>query len=226
MSFATKTDYVGLSSITGLKLRSNGQNKSNTVVQIPGSDGSILGDEQTVVVSNPTCEYAINEENESAEFLLGACYNANFALSRVHISTSAGGEPVLTADGVEIEHDEGTICKYAVSGIQISPKRHASAFGSCNFTESKTLALQSGELDIIADISPATINGEPVASDATGGMMVVDLTFWTNSDTTPPSVTSTTGWSITSPWTCTGADSSMFSWTVQFTKYLVKDTHS
>lgn len=225
MSFATKTDYVGLSSITGLQLRSNGQNKSNTVVQIPGSDGSILGDEQTVVVSNPTCEYAITEDSQTS-FTLGECYNDNYALSRVHISTSAGGEPVLTADGVQIEGTEGTICKYAVQGIEISPKRHASNFGSCTYTESKTLALQSGELDIVADISPATINGEPVASDATAGMMVVDLTFWTNSDTTPPAVTSTTGWSITSPWNCTGADSSMFSWTVQFTKYLVKDTHS
>lgn len=225
MSFANKTDYVGLESIEGLQLRSNGQNKSNTVVQIPGSDGSILGDEQTVVVSNPTCEYAITKDT-TVDITLGDCYNEVYALSKVHISTSAGGEPVLTADAVQVESDDGTICKYDIPGIEISPKRHASNFGSCTYTESKTLALQSGELDIVADISPATINGEPVASDATAGMMVVDLTFWTNSDTTPPAVTSTTGWSITSPWNCTGADSSMFSWTVQLTRYLVKDTHS
>ncbi len=43
MAFAAKTDYVGLASISGLTLKSNGQNGTNSVLEIPGADGSVIG---------------------------------------------------------------------------------------------------------------------------------------------------------------------------------------
>ena len=99
MSFAAKTDYAGLTR-AGLVLRSNGQNATNTVLEIPGSDGSILGDIITGHLKNPTCGYAINGTAVLSGLSLGKVHNTDttYALSRLRISTGAGQEPTVEAD--------------------------------------------------------------------------------------------------------------------------------
>ena len=220
MSFAAKTDLVGIAT-TGLELRSNSQNASNSVLQIPGSDGSILGDEIFGHVKNPNCEYAITGDVTLSNLELGKVYNAPYALQHIHVSTSAGGEPTVTADAVQIESGATqSVCTYAVDSLSLSPARHALTFGAFTFTESASLALQSSEFDATVTLDPTTINGDPVASDSTAGIQTVQATFWAASETTAPTVTVASGWHVTSDWTCTGADSSLFSWTVTLTKYL------
>lgn len=104
--------------------------------------------------------------------------------------------------------------------ISVTPARHALTFGAVTYTESAALALQSGEFECNGNIQPATVNGVPVASDSIEGTCTVNLTFWSNSDTTAPTVSVDSNWHITTPWTCTGADSSMFTWTVGLSRYL------
>jgi hypothetical protein len=223
MAFAEKVDLVGLAR-AGLSLRSNGHNASNSVLEIPGSDGSILGDEITGHIKNPTCGYAITGTAQLSGVALGKVYGSNdkpYALSRVHVSTGAGQEPTVEADAVQIE-DGATqsICTYAISSITLTPARHALTFGAFTYTESLSLALQTSEYEATCDLSPTTINNDPVASDATGGRETVAVTFWAASETTAPAVTPATGWHVTTDWTCTGADASMFVWTATFTHYL------
>lgn len=222
MAFASKDDLVGIAT-TGLELRANAQNASNSVLQIPGSDGSILGDEVYGHVKSPNCEYAITGDVTLSTLKLGFVYNSDgpYALQHIHVSTSAGGEPTFTADAVQIESGATqSVCTYAVDSLALSPARHALTFGAFTFTESTSLALQSSEFDASVALDPTTINGDPVASDSTAGVQTVQATFWSASETTAPTITVTSGWHITSDWTCTGADSSMFSWTVTLTKYL------
>ena len=231
MAFAQKEDYVGLESVASglLTLRSNGQNKSNSVLEIPGSDGSTLGDEIYGHIAAPTCEYAI-VANGSFAANLGQVYgsidtvagNARpLALSRVHITTGAGQEPTVTADAVQIEPSAArTICTYGIDTMAISPARHALTFGAFTYTESTDLALQNAEFDATANIAPATVNGDPVAADATAGVETVTATFWASSETSTPAVSVASGWHITQDWNCTGADAQMFVWTATFTKYL------
>jgi len=102
----------------------------------------------------------------------------------------------------------------------VTPARHALTFGAFTYTESVNLALQSSEFEATCTLDPTTVNGDPIASDATAGRETVNVTFWANSEDTAPTVTVASGWHITSDWTCTGADSSMFVWTATFTKYL------
>ena len=227
MSFAAKTDFVGLAG-EGLELRANSTNDSQTVLQIPGADGSIIGDEKTGLVKNPSCEYIFTGTYSFSGISLGKVYNTSqpYALQHIHISTGAGQEPVVTADAVQIEANaQRTWCIYDLSSIlpsSFSPARHALTFDAFTYTQSTSLTLQTCELDAQATIDPSTINNVPKASDATAGIITVTPTFWTNSDTTQPTVTVdiVNGWSVTSPWTCTGADSSMFVWTCTLTKYL------
>ena len=223
MSFAAKTDYVGLAR-TGLVLRSNGQNGSNSVLEIPGADGSILGDEITGHIQAPTCEYAINGTATLNNIALGKVHNTEmgpYALTRIQVSTGAGQEPTVNADSVQIE-DGATqsVCTYAVDSQTLTPARHALTFGAFTYTESVNLALQSSEFEATCTLDPTTVNNDPIASDATAGRETVTVTFWSSSEAQVPAVTVATGWHITSDWTCTGADASMFVWTATFTKYL------
>ena len=224
MAFAEKVDYAGLAR-DGLALRSNGQNGSNSVLEIPGADGSILGDEITGHIKNPTCGYAITGSAVLSGIALGAVHNqsttAPYALSRLHISTGAGQEPTVDADCVQIESGAiRSICTYPLSAQTVTPARHALTFGAFSYTESLSLALQTSEYEATCNLQPTTINNEPVASDATAGRETVTATFWSSSETTGPAVTVGSGWHVTSDWTCTGADASMFVWTVTFTRYL------
>lgn len=223
MAFATKKDYAGLER-TGLALRSNGQNASNTVLEIPGADGSILGDEITGHIKNPTCGYAITGSASLSGIALGKVYGTNdkpYALSRLHVSTGAGSEPTVEADCVQIENGATqTICTYDIDDLTVTPARHALTFGAFTYTESISCALQNSEFEATCNLSPATINNDPVASDATAGLETVNVTMWSSSEDNAPSVTIASGWHQTADWTCTGADASMFVWTATFTKYL------
>ncbi len=222
MSFAAKIDYVGLAR-TGLVLRSNGQNGSNSVLEIPGANGSILGDEVYGHIKAPTCEYAINGTATLSGIELGKVYGSDgaYALTRIQVSTGAGQEPTVNADAVQIESGATqAVCTYAIDSQTVTPARHALTFGAFTYTESVNLALQSSEFEATCTLDPTTVNGDPVASDATAGRETVNVTFWASSEDTAPTVTVASGWHITSDWTCTGADSSMFVWTATFTKYL------
>ena len=226
MSFATKIDLVGIAR-EGLTLRSNGQNASNSVLEIPGSDGSILGDEITGHIKAPTCEYAINGNVTLANLELGSVYSNSgaYALSRIAISTGAGQEPTVTADAVQIEEGATqTVCVYPVDSVTLTPARHALAFGAFTFDESKDLALQSSSFEASCQLTPTTVNNEPVASDATAGRQTVTATFWSSSEADTPNVSINSDWHITADWSCSGADASMFVWTVTLTKYLTADS--
>lgn len=102
----------------------------------------------------------------------------------------------------------------------MTPARHALDFGAFTYTESTDLVLQTSEFEATCSLDPATVNNEPVASDATAGRATVNVTFWSSSESTAPAVTPTANWHVTNDWTCTGADASLFSWTATFTNYL------
>ena len=221
MAFAAKIDMVGLAR-NGLTLRSNGQNGSNSVLEIPGADGSILGDEIYGHIKNPTCGYAITSALTLSDIELGKVYGSGaYALTRLHVSTGAGQEPTVEADAVQIESGASqSVCTYAVDSVSLSPARHALTFGAFTYTEDLSCALQTSEFEATCTLDPTTINGDPVASDSTAGRETVTVTVWSATETTAPAVTITSGWHQTADWTCTGADASMFVWTATFTKYL------
>ena len=224
MSVEAKVDYAGLER-TGLALRSNGQNATNTVLEIPGSDGSILGDIITGHLKNPTCGYAINGTAVLSGLSLGKVHNTDltdpYALTRIRISTGAGQEPTVEADCTQIESGAvRSICIYDVPSQTVTPARHALDFGAFTYSETSALVLESSEFEATCNLAPATVNNEPVASDSTGGVATVTATFWSTVENMQPNVTPASGWHITQDWSCTGADASLFSWTATFTKYL------
>lgn len=228
MSLTAKTDYSGLAR-TGLEVVANEQSASNQNLEIPGSNGDIIGGEVFGHVKAPHVEFKITKavtiggSTVDNKVTLGKVHKTGsaFALKTVSIHTGAGDEPTFGVDLVQIETGATqTVCTYDLPEIALSPARHALTFGAFSFTESATLALQSSDFTASCEIDPTTIDGVPRASDAVKGKIDVAVTFWTADDTTTPNVTTATGWTQTGDWNCTGADSSMFVWTATFTMYL------
>lgn len=229
MAFESKTDYVGLTRCTNLKLRANAQNATNQNLQISGSDGAYIANNVFGHIKNPNCEYVITGCGQLSGLALGAVYagvggSAPIAFQHLHITTGAGQEPVVTADGVQIEPSASQAwCTFNVDEVGVSPARHALTFGAFTYTETSSCTLQQCEFDAVADITPTTIDGDPIAADAVAGVETVNATFWTNTDTSIPTTVapaSSEGWHQTADWTCVGADSQMFVWTTTYTKYL------
>jgi len=115
MSFEAKVDYVGLSQ-DGLSLKSNAQNASFSLLEIPGSDGSILGDLSSGAIMAPTCGYSVTGST-TISATLGEVGNtsldAPYALTRIRITTGAGQEPTVEADAVQLEAGATrSICTY------------------------------------------------------------------------------------------------------------------
>lgn len=73
-----------------------------------------------------------------------------------------------------------------------------------------------------ANIGKATVNGEPVASDVTEGMIECGITIMqTGQD--DPDITLGAGWQLTSPLACTNPDANYPTYSATLTKYLQKD---
>ena len=226
MAFTPKTDWIGLEDGTNLKLKSNSDGASSSNLEIVGKNGDLICNQIYGQIKAPTCEYVICKDT-TVQFDLGVAHNTTyptFALQSYTISTGAGQEPTFNATAVQIEanSNNSTYCTYTPTQMSISPARHALDFGVLKNTwvQSCSLTLQNSTYTATCGIDPSTINGDPVASDAVQGKETVELTFWTNTDLTSPDVEVADGWRQTSEWTCTGADSSMFTWTATFEKYL------
>ena len=229
MSFGkTKIDYSGLAR-TGLEICGNGRGAGNQNLEIPGSNGAIVGGEIFGHVKNPRCEFKITASVTLSGLKLGKVHYSQapvqgggpWALKHIHVHTGAGEEPTFECDLVQIEAGATqAVCTFAVDSLVLSAARHALTFGAFEFEESAALTLQSSDFDADCDLDPTTINGVPRASDATKGKETVQVAMWSDTDETEPDVEVQDGWIQTADWDCTGADSSMFVWTATFTKYL------
>jgi hypothetical protein len=82
--------------------------------------------------------------------------------------------------------------------------------------------LTDASYTIQANIGKATVDGEPVASDVTEGMIEASLTF-TQTGSAEPTLTAGSEWQVTSPLACTNPDANYPTWTATLTKYLQKD---
>lgn len=67
------------------------------------------------------------------------------------------------------------------------------------------------------------MNGEPVASDVTEGMITASVTI-TQTGSTEPTVAAGSDWQITAPLACTNPDANYPTWACTLTKYLQKDS--
>lgn len=159
--------------------------------------------------------------------MLGSVLSAdgfNVMLGQVQINTSAGGEPTMQASGESVEDDAAShSCTYTVSMSGLTQKRHAQILFNAFTLAGTGCFLTDANYTVQANIGKATVNGEPVASDVTEGMIEAQITV-TQTGATAPTLTAGSDWQITSPLACTNPDANYPTYSATLTKYLQKDS--
>lgn len=230
MAFQNKTDYCGLGSVSGLELKANSLGKSAQFLEKSGQNGSIVATELFGQVASPSCDYAVSGDVALSSISLGSGIlfdtTHQVALSSVTINTTAGDMPTVSASAVQIEdgttHTEGTVCKYSLPSIALDCAAHAQDFDAFTLTGTDCV-LQECSLEASADIVTSMVNGEPKASDAVAGKIVVSATIG-KYGTAVPTVAAKSGWVQSSALDCSDPDSDFPTYTVSFEKILTATT--
>ena len=231
-TFTNDEDFLGLEEEGKLILTTHSLGKSSNIVEKTGANGAYVANRTFGTTCAPSCSYEIADVIATFKKKLGKVYQSTralatgpIALRSFTISTSAGGKPTFTAEGVEIEAGAtGAAHEFETSPIAISPDYHALLFGAVTFTGSSTCDLSESTYTAECNLEPTKVDGVPVASDATAGKETVMLRFWSSNGA--PSITAASGWSITSPLTRTRDDGDFEVWECTLTHYLAASTPS
>ena len=231
-TFTTDEDFLGLEEEGKLLLTTHSLGKSDNLVEKQGADGDFVAHRVFGTTCAPSCNYEIVSAQTAFKKLLGKVYQSTrslatgpIALKSFTISTSAGGKPTFSAEGVQIEAG-ATSCahQFETSEISISPDNHAIDFGAFSFTGDSDTDLASSTYTADCTIDPAEVDGLPVASDAAGGFETVQATFWSADGAPSVTANTTDGWFISSPLTRTRDDGDFETWECTFKHYLEAST--
>lgn len=231
-TFPNDEDYIGLEEEGKLLLTTHSLGKNFNLVEKQGRNGDFAANREFGTTCSPSCNYEIVGTIAQFKKKLGKVYQNTrslatgpIALKSFSISTSAGGKPTFSAEGVQIETGAtGALHEFETSAIALSPDNHASTFGAFTLTGSSTVDLASSTYTADCTLDPSTVDGNPVASDATGGFETVAATFWSSSGA--PSLTLANGWFYASPLTRSRDDGDMETWECTLKHYLAASTPS
>lgn len=228
MSFKTKQDYYGLGSVSGLVLVGTTENKSESSVEAQGENGFVVAVEGYGVKSAPACEFVITKDVSLSGITFGditTINSQNFCLASIEINTQAGSAPTMTASGSQVE-DTVVLngCTATLPAITVGGLHHAQSFGA--FTISGTGAhLTQCTYSAQCEVSTAEKDGTILAHDIVGGTVTVTGTIQVSDSSYPvPTVTPSSGWTITAPVTETNPDSNFPTYTFTVTKYLTANS--
>lgn len=145
MSFAPKIDYYGFDAKQSLKLSDSTEGRSNQTVTATNDEGSIIESEVFGETFAPSNSYKVTKcwTTDGLEVILGGMFTTTTysggsltsALSNFTISTSAGGEPSVSASGEMCYKGTTPLptcalpCTYWIKVYDLSPKRHAQVLG-------------------------------------------------------------------------------------------------
>ncbi len=235
-TFTTDEDFIGLEEEGKLLLTTHSLGKSNNLVEKQGANGDFAAHREFGITCSPSCNYEIVAAIEQFKKQLGKVYQGTrvlatgpIALKSFSISTSAGGKPTFSAEGVQIEADATSAAhQLQTSEIPISPDNHASTFGAFTVASptGQTAELSSSTYTADCTLDPQTVDGVPVASDAVGGYETVQATIWSTGGA--PTITPDTahGWFVSSPLTRGRDDGDMETWECTLKHYLTASTPS
>lgn len=228
-TFTDDEDYIGLEVEGKIVLSGSTLNKASNITEKTGANGAYVAHKVFGTNCDPTSNYKIVADVTGFTKNLGQVYNAGnatgtkltgpVALASIQVSTSAGGEPTMTATGVEIEAG-GTAaeCVFATPEINLSPEYHAQNFGAFTFAGSATCDLSESTFEASATVQPTSVDGVRLASDAHSAKATVSVTLWSSGE--EPTITAAAGWHVENPLTRSRDDGDFPTWTISFAKFL------
>lgn len=225
MAFISKVDYYGIADGTSLVCTSSADGNSASTAEATGADGSIVASETYGESKSPSCDYALKAAWTPTALKLGTVNEVgdeSFVLANVTINTAGGSAPTVAASGEQVEADATATCTYTVPTFTLPVTHHAQTLFSAFTLTGTGCHLQSANYTISASISKGEKDGSTLSHDVNGGRIDAAVTI-IQTGTTEPTLSAGTGWSVTSPLTCSNPDSNYPTWTATVTKYLQKD---
>lgn len=235
MSWEAKEDYCGLAVKDKLICKASNQNRGLQTLEKNGRLGQIAATRYFADVGAPSCDYAVAAALVLKGLKLGAIKTVggkSYALQLISVKTSAGAEPTFSATSQQVEDTANTNNSntFAVPEFSLAPDEIAqflfNAFELSDDVEANEPVTSTCELtecgaEISCTVGTTKVNGYPVASDVTGGKIVVSLTIG-QYGAAKPKVTLASGWELSGALTCSDPDSDMPTWTCALTKTLEK----
>ena len=238
MSWQAKTDFFGLATqANGLEVTEANENKSASVAEGHNEKGDVVAFEvfPNGGTMSPSNTYVLGKDLTLSTLPkcgapiagTGGYAGKKFTMGSITISTTAGSPPTIQASGEEIPADTThSDCTYTFPSTTLKLCHHAQILWEAfTYTEGTGCYLQSANYTAGGTISRATKNGETVSYDIVDGKLEVQVTILQTGNT-DPSITAGSGWTITSPLTCSSPDADYPSWTATLSKYLTHDSQS
>lgn len=231
MSWDSKTDYCGLASEGKIKVKSSTENRSGQYLEKLGQNGEIVATKAFGETASPSNDYVLVSDvsfsglNAISLGKIVTVGTEKFCLQSISVKTSAGGEPTLSANAVQVESgatDAGAVT-FDVPTFTVSKDEVAQLLFSAFTVGGETNELVECGAEISCSVGTHTVNGVVVASSASAGKIVVTATIG-QYGTDAPTVTVSSGWEVSSPLTCSDPDSDFQTWTVSLSKPLSKST--
>lgn len=213
--FSAPVNYWG--TISGLTPKSSSDGKSSNEAEAPNNFGDTIAHDEYGETLAPSTEFAVTDEVDLSELELGKIYSASskkIMLTTVVVNTQAGTPPTVTLSGVEVESGASDQRTYALSGTVLPRSKAQDVAGAFASDEKFT------QINTTFSVDPhvQTVNGDPVASDASHGKIEAQATM--TDGTGNGAISAGTGFAITAAQAESDPDAGYRTLTATATKYL------
>ena len=237
MAWTSKPDYFGLEEDTGgtLKLQSSDENASAQEYDAQNDKGDVVTTVMFGKTAAPTCTYVLASDTNLSGVKLGQptaqIGNDYYTIGNITVNTAAAQPPTVTVTGMLVPSTGNPDCYYNGPSTSIKVCHHAqdlfglgiaSQCGTNNYLTQANYTIEGG-------LTSATVDGEIVAYDITGGKVTANVTVQAAvTNATAPTYSGTgsavSDWKLTSPWTRSDPDAALPTFTATFTKGMVHAT--
>ena len=237
MAWTSKPDYFGLEEDTGgtLKLQSSDENASAQEYDAQNDKGDVVTTVMFGKTAAPTCTYVLASDTNLSSVQLGQptthIGNDYYTIGNITVNTAAAQPPTVTVTGMLVPSTGNPDCYYNGPSTSIKVCHHAqdlfglgiaSQCGTNNYLTQANYTIEGG-------LTSATVDGEIVAYDITGGKVTANVTVQAAvTNATAPTYSGTgsavSDWKLTSPWTRSDPDAALPTFTATFTKGMVHAT--
>lgn len=222
MALSTKVERFGQGSSTVLALKSDTRNKDYAVKATATDErGDIIARDLAGLRESPSAEYTVKASG-NLSLSLGAVNTVSstvYCLLGLNITTSAASAPKVTLSGESLQTGATVSSTIDLGDIALSV-RHKAQILCAAFTLSGTgCKLTECSLDVKANLTRATVDGETLAHDVSGATFSVKGTV-VQTGATVPTITAAEGWTLNTPTSEENPDEGHTTWTFELTKDL------
>lgn len=224
-SFADKKDYYSMTANSApLEVITDDDGASNGYNEYVGQNGALIDDIAYGAKLAPSNSLLLTDDWTIAAdtIKLGGVStldNKKFVLEELDIDTNAGELPKISVSGKEVQAGAATKRYFAVPAVTIANDESAQILWDAFTLAGTGCHLQSAKYKLKANVPTSDKNGLPLAFGVSRGVIECSIEI-TQCDSTEPTLTAGTGWTISQKLKCSNPDSDCPTWTATLRHFI------